>query len=474
MAPHPLDPIFHPRSVAVVGASSKRGPASFVDHLIEQGCPRVYPVNPRGGEIAGLPVYPTLASIPGPVDHVISSIPASLVEPMLEEAGAKGVRSIHFFTAGFAETGEADRLALQDRIVRRAGELGVRLVGPNCLGLYVPASGLTFAGGCAKESGPVAFWAQSGTNANTAIYDGQLRGLRFSKVVSFGNAVDVNAAELCRYALADPETEIVGTYIEGLPDARDLFAALRALAAEKPVALLKGGMTQAGARSTRSHTASLAGSAEIWRAAVAQVNAVLVDSMEEAIDMLVGWRYDAVPRGGRVALVVGGGGVSVQGADDIAAAGLTLPDLSAATAEALREITPIAGTSIRNPVDTQALWRGVGLAATLEAIAADDHLDALIVQAGHGWGAVSSPGDARKRQARLLSELEQATPRLTEIGKPVAVVVPSSHEPASARLNGELMQQIVAAGYPAFGSIPAAARPLQRLNRWRARRAARG
>ena len=165
-----------------------------------------------------------------------------------------------------------------------------------------------FAGGCAKESGPVAFWAQSGTNANTAIYDGQLRGLRFSKVVSFGNAVDVNAAELCRYALADPETEIVGAYIEGLPDARDLFQALRALAAAKPVALLKGGMTQAGARSTRSHTASLAGSAEIWRAAAAQANVVLVGSMQESIDMLVGWRYGAVPRGNRVALVVGGGG----------------------------------------------------------------------------------------------------------------------------------------------------------------------
>ena len=473
MAPHPLDPIFHPRSVAVVGASSRPGAVSFVDHLIEQGCPNVYPVNPRGGVISGLPVYPTLDAIPGPVDHVISSIPASLVEPMIEQAGAKGVRSIHFFTAGFAETGDADRLALQERIVDRARALNIRIVGPNCLGLYVPASGLTFAGGCAKESGPIAFWAQSGTNANTAIYDGQLRGLRFSKVVSFGNAVDVNAAELCRYALADPETEIVGAYIEGLPDARDLFQALRALAAAKPVALLKGGMTQAGARSTRSHTASLAGSAEIWRAAAAQANVVLVGSMQESIDMLVGWRYGAVPQGNRVALVVGGGGLSVQGSDDIAALGLTLPDLSPATAEALREITPVAGTSIRNPVDTQALWRGAAFAATLEAVAADDHLDAVIAQLGYGWGGSIDPDSARQRQERLFGELTKATPRLTEIGKPVLFVIPATHDPFNARLNGDLMQRVVAAGYPTFGSIPAAARTLQRLNTWRARREAR-
>lgn len=473
MADHPLDPIFHPRAVAVVGASSRPGGSNFVAALIEQGCETVYPVNPKADEILGLPAYPNLSAIPGPVDHVISSIPADRVEAMLEDAGRKGVRSMHFFTAGFAETGESDRLALQARIVARAKELKIRLVGPNCLGLYVPGSGLAFSGGCATESGSVAFWAQSGTNANTVIYDGALRGLRFSKVVSFGNAVDVNAAELCRYALADPETEIVGAYIEGLADAHDLFQALRALADEKPVVLLKGGMTQAGARSTRSHTASLAGSGEIWRAAAAQANAVLVGNMQESIDMLVGWRFGAVPQGDRVALVVGGGGISVQGSDDIASIGLTLPDLTEATATRLREITPVAGTSIRNPVDTQALWRGDDLAPTLETVAADDNLDALIVQVGTGWGGSIDPDFAQKRQDRLFSELQAATPRLSEIGKPIALVVPTSHDPVTAQLSASLLQRVVAAGYPAFDNVPAAARTLQRLNIWRRRREAR-
>ncbi|PZC49673.1 MAG: Acyl-CoA synthetase (NDP forming) [Chloroflexi bacterium] len=473
VANHPLDPIFHPRAVAVVGASSRPGGANFVSALIEQGCETIYPVNPNADEILGLPVFPNLGAIPGPVDHVISSIPADRVEPMLEDAGAKGVRSMHFFTAGFAETGESDRLALQQRIVHRAKELNIRVFGPNCLGLYVPGSGLAFASGCPTDAGPVAFWAQSGTNANTVIYDGALRGLRFSKVVSFGNAVDVNAAELCRYALADPQTEFVGAYIEGLPDARDLFQALRELAAEKPVALLKGGMTDAGARSTRSHTASLAGSGAIWRAAATQANAVLVGSMQESIDMLVGWRFGAVPQGERVALVVGGGGLSVQGSDDIASLGLTLPDLTVATAERLRELTPIAGTSIRNPVDTQSLWRGDDLAPTLETIAADDNLDALIVQIGTSWGGAMDPGFAQKRQDRLFRELQQATPRLAKIGKPVALVIPTSHDPFTAQLSGGLLQRVIALGYPTFTSVPAAARTLQRLNTWRRRRAER-
>ena len=445
----------------------------FVSALIDQGCETVYPVNPNAAEIHGLPAFPDLTAIPGPVDHVISSIPAHRVEAMLEDAGAKGVRSIHFFTAGFAETGDSERRALQDRIVRRARELRIRLIGPNCMGLYVPGSGLAFAAGCPKEPGPVAFWAQSGTNANAAVFDGAARGLRFSKVVSFGNAVDVNAVELCRYAAVDPDTKFVGAYIEGLPDARDLFQALRELAARKPVVLLKGGMTQAGARSARSHTASLAGSGAIWRAAAAQANVVLADNMQQSIDTLVGWRFQAVPRGNRVGLVVGGGGLSVQGADDIAALGLSLPDLTPSTADVLRKITPLEGTSIRNPIDTQALWRGAELAASLEAVAADDNLDALIVQVSMGWGGSGDPENARKSQDKLVQELEAAAPRLRQIGKPVALVAPGSYNPFNAELSARLVAQVTAAGYPAFATVADAARTLQRLNTWRMRRDAR-
>lgn len=467
--PADLDTILRPRSVAVVGASSRMsGPGDFVGSLLDQGCPAVYPVNPNASVIAGLPAYPSLAAIPGPVDHVISAVPAAAVPALLEDAGAKGVRSIHFFTAGFAETGEAERVALQDQIVMRARALGIRLIGPNCMGLYVPRHHVAFGADMPRDPGPVAFYSQSGTNANEVVYNGALRGLRFSHVVSFGNAVDVDAAELCAHALTDGETEIVGLYLEGLRDARPLFATLRELAAAKPVALLKGGLTDAGGRSTQSHTASLAGAGHIWRAVARQVNAVLVDDMTEMEDILVGWRFGAVPAGPRVALIVGGGGLSVQGADDLQQAGLTLPELAVRTQDQLRRLNPVAGTSLRNPVDTVSLWRGAGLAETVQAIAADPAIDALVLQLGMAWSGAFDPAATSVRNNQLGQQLIQARRHLRAAHKPMVVVVPPMADPRGAGSTAQLVERAWQVGYATYASIGAAARALARLHAWRA------
>ena len=204
-------------------SQSARGPGDWLHSLKDAGQPNIYPVNPNADEIDGLTAYARLTDIPGPVDHVISAIPAAYVLDMLEDASAKGVRSIHLFTAGFAETGIADRLELQQTLKSRAAKLGIRLIGPNCLGLYVPEGKVSFAQQLPTDSGPVAFFSQSGTNASDATYNGAVRGLRFSKVVSFGNAIDISASELLDYAAADPETEIIGAYIEGMQDARRIL-----------------------------------------------------------------------------------------------------------------------------------------------------------------------------------------------------------------------------------------------------------
>jgi acyl-CoA synthetase (NDP forming) len=468
MERHDLDAVFQPRSVAVVGASSRMsGPGDFVGSLIDQGCPAIYPINPKATEIAGLPAYPTLTAVPGPVDHVISAIPAAAVPGMLEDAGAKGVRSIHFFTAGFAETGLADRAALQDMLIARARELDIRLIGPNCMGLYVPRHHIAFGTGMPTDPGRVAFFSQSGTHANEVVYNGALRGLRFSKVVSFGNAVDIDAAELCAYARTDAETEFVGLYLEGLADARPLLDALRTLAAVKPVALLKGGLTEAGGRSTQSHTASLAGSGSIWRAVARQVNAVLVDDMAEMEDVLVGWQFDGVPTGPRVALVVGGGGLSVQGADDIQRAGLQLPELAARTQDALRKFTPLAGTGLRNPVDTVSLWRGEGLADTVRVIAQDPAIDVLILQLGMGWAGSFDADASGGHNSQLGQQLIHARRHLRAARKTMAVVIPPTGDPRGAPATAQLISRAWQVGYPTFASIRAAARTLARLNDWR-------
>ena len=468
--PHPLDPIFHPRGVAVVGASrnsaTARGPGGWLQSLRDAGQPNIYPVNPNTDEIDGLKSYARLADIPGTVDHVISAIPATHVLAMLEDAAVKGVRSIHLFTAGFAETGMGDRLDLQQRLKSRAAELGIRLIGPNCMGLYVPEGKVSFGQALSTESGPIAFFSQSGTNANDAAYNGAVRGLRFSKVVSFGNAIDVSAAELLDYARQDPYTEIVGAYIEGMQDARDFFRSLRATAREKPVAILKGGLLPSGSRATQSHTASLAGSGQLWSAAARQANAILVHNMHEMVDVLVGWRFQAVPSGPRIGLVVGGGGISVQGADDVEREGLQLPPLSDDTLKRLAEVTPVAGTGIRNPVDTMSLWDGSGLRPTLDAVAEDPSIDAIILQVGMNWGVDQYELDRIESREAMLRAVAAARER-HEIA--IAVVVPIALDHREGRTNAAMSRAVSDAGLPLYHSIRDAARAMSRLLIWQTR-----
>ncbi len=473
-APHPLDPIFHPRGVAVVGASrdssSARGPGGWIASLRDAGQPNIYPVNPKATEIDGLPCYARLTDIPGPVDHVISAIPAQYVLPMLEDAAESGVRSIHLFTAGFAETGMTDRLELQEQLRSRAAELGIRLIGPNCMGLYVPDGRVSFAQELPTDSGPVAFFSQSGTNANDAAYNGAVRGLRFSKVVSFGNAIDVSASELIDYAAADPQTELIGAYIEGMQDARQFFRSLRHAAAEKPVAILKGGLLPSGSRATQSHTASLAGSGQIWSAAARQTNAVLVHNMQEMVDLLVGWRFRAVPAGPRIGLVVGGGGISVQGADDVEREGLELPALSDDTLRRLGDVTPLAGTGIRNPVDTMSLWDGRSLKPTLDAVAEDPSVDAIIMQVGMNWGVNRYDLDQIEARRGMIEQIASARERH---GIALSVVVPIQLDHSSGRMNAEMAGMMSEAGLPVYYSIRDAARAMRRLLTWSDKRAER-
>ncbi len=469
--PHPLDHIFHPRGVAVVGASrdsrSARGPGGWVQSLRDAGQPNIYPVNPKADVIDGLTAYARLTDIPGPVDHVISAIPAAYVLPMIEDAAAKGVRSIHLFTAGFAETGMADRLELQQQLKARAAELNIRLIGPNCMGLYVPDGRVSFAQQLPQESGPVAFFSQSGTNASDAAYNGAVRGLRFSKVVSFGNAIDISAAELLDYAASDLQTEIIGAYIEGMHDARDFFRSLRTAARSKPVAILKGGLLPSGSRATQSHTASLAGSGELWAAAARQANAVLVHNMQEMVDMLVGWRFRATPTGPRIGLVVGGGGVSVQGADDVEREGLELPALSDQTLSRLAEVTPVAGTGIRNPVDTMSLWDGRSLIPTLEAVAEDPNIDAIILQVGMNWGVDHFELENMNARRLMIASIAEAQAR-HQIA--LSVVVPMFFDHAAGRANAEMARMVSEAGLPLYYSIRDAARAMRRLLTWQTRR----
>src|SRR2546427_7845450 len=340
-----LDAIFPPRSVAIAGVSTQQpGFAGvglgFLLSLMELGFPAVYPVNPKYQEVEGLKCYASVLDIEGPVDHVISSVPARIVPQLVEDCIAKGVRSVHFFTAGFRETGDDEMADLETQVVGRLTGAGIRVFGPNCMGLYVPESKLAVMPGFPAESGPVGFISQSGGNAGEMIYTAAVRGIRFSKVVSYGNASDIDESELLSCLARDPKTNVICAYIEGVKDGRRFVQALRDAAAAKPVVGLKGGRTAAGTRAVMSHTASLAGSLAVFDSLCRQLNAVRVNSVEEMADLAGAFRYMSAPAGPGVAVVGGGGGFSVFAADEIDDAGLECPVLPENTQKALGEINP--------------------------------------------------------------------------------------------------------------------------------------
>jgi acyl-CoA synthetase (NDP forming) len=377
-----LDALFRPQSIAVVGASANernRG-HGFVKDLIDFGFPGpIYPVNPRLDEMLGLKAYPRLEDIPGPVDFVISAVPASAILELVEGARAKGTRLLHLFTARFSETGREEEAELERELDRRIRAAGIRLIGPNCMGLYYPKQKITFGGHMPEEPGNIGFLSQSGSHAFSAIGRGGARGLRFSKVVSYGNALDLNEADFLDYFAEDPDTEIIAAYIEGMKDGRRFFEALRRAAARKPVLVLKGGRSAAGHAAASSHTAALASQMTIWGAAMRQAGALEVGTINELVDMLVAFRNAGTARGNRVGVMGGAGGGMVEAADLCAQAGLDLPPPSDDMREALREKLPHAWDWVGNPIDLSIM--GGGHSDTfilLEMMAASPDFDAII------------------------------------------------------------------------------------------------
>ena len=199
-----------------------------MDIMVSHGFPGdVYPVNHRGGEVLGRKIYTSVKDIPGPVDYVFLQIPAKATVEVIRDCGAKGVKLAAFFTAGFGESEIKGGSELEQELLRVARQGGVRLLGPNCMGFYCPAAKLAFAYELPQESGPVGVLCQSGGHSGHLVRAGAQRGIRFSKVVSYGNAADLNEADLLEYFTEDPETRIIIVYIEGVREGKRFFQALR-------------------------------------------------------------------------------------------------------------------------------------------------------------------------------------------------------------------------------------------------------
>ncbi|MHA1363664.1 MAG: acetate--CoA ligase family protein [Candidatus Freyarchaeota archaeon] len=348
-----IDEIFRPRSVAVVGVSDKSNRLgnlllySFLDMGFEG---KLYPINPREETVMGLKCYPSVREVDGPVDLVIVSVRPERVPEIIDDCVAKGVRAVVIFSSGFREKGEEGRKKEMELVAKaRAG--GVRIIGPNCMGLYSPSSKISFFPGMPKEPGEVAFLSQSGSLTNIlGLLAGQ-RGIRFSKMISVGNASDLDVNDFLEYLGSDPETRLIICYIEGVEDGRRFLRLAREISKRKPIIVWKVGETEGGVRAVSSHTGSLSGSREIWGAVLKQAGLVKVENLLELVGFITAFQNPYLPRGNRVVVMSGPGGPAVSAADACEKAGLRLARLSEETRRKLAEIIPEYGTSTSNPVD---------------------------------------------------------------------------------------------------------------------------
>jgi acyl-CoA synthetase (NDP forming) len=466
-----LEYIFHPRSVAVVGASPHSTVTEmFLDPLIQFGYPgKIYPVHPRASEVSGLKAYPSLMDIPGPVDLVTCAIKAASTPELMRQCVAKGVRLVQMFTSGFSETGEERGILLEKEIVAIAREGNVRILGPNCMGIYYPRLGIAYEPFLPRESGAVAALAQSGGNSIMLVMAGAARGIRFSKVVSFGNACDINESDLLDYFAADAETRIIIGYIEGTRDGRRFIRALHEAAKVKPVIFLKGGTSEAGTRAVASHTGSLAGNKVVWESVFSQCGAVQAAEIDEVIDVALLFQHLQPPQGRKVGLVGLGGGNSVLVTDSCAREDLVVPLFPQELIAKLREILPAdvdPGTSVRNPVDLSLSgWNPEVMVKTLEAVDRYPGVDIVLVYINLHAGVLHPT--LREWTMGHMRAFAQARRALR---KPVLLAIQDDRLPEVTRLSFEVQEVCHAAGIPVFPSFNRAARALNLWLRYYERR----
>jgi acyl-CoA synthetase (NDP forming) len=448
-----LDAVFHPRSVALVGittANPEHWTRGFLEGYLNLDFPshgKLYLVNPKGGTVEGCRVYESIQDIPDTLDFVVGLVPARSAPKLIEDAAAKGVRCIHFCTAGFSETddeGDEAGKELEAELLRAARRHKVRLIGPNCLGVYCPEGRMSFSKLFPKESGPVGFISQSGGNSNYLIRQAAQRGVRFSKVISIGNGCDLNECDFLEYLADDPKTEIITMYLEGIKDGARFREALQYAAEKKPVVLLKGGATPAGARAVMGHTASLAGSHAIWESVCRQFGVIQVHTLEEMADVLVTLRFLPAPAGRRALLFGGGGGSSIIIADEFERRGVILPHVPQEVIKELREFSQSAGNFFNNPIDYSQSMEPSNVQRALRILTRWGQFDFIV-----NFVVPTQSTRVRDFTAHLFS--------VDGIHKPAAIVVLTSVIPDEASRIYEYIRHHVDEGYPVYFSFSSAA-----------------
>ncbi len=343
--------IFMPRGVAVVGASPTPGKLGnlIVNNLKNAGFTgNIYPVNPNFPEVAGLTCYPSLEAVPGDTDVAVVAIPAPAIAGLAPAAGKKGIAGLVVISSGFAEVGQR---ALQDELVKAARANNLRILGPNIYGyFYTPLKLCATFAMPYTEPGGVALVSQSGGVANAILGYSRSRRMGVSAIVGLGNKADIDDSDALEFFGQDPNTQVIALHIEGLKDGRAFMETAKRISKVKPVVVLKGGRSSAGAKAASSHTASLAGEDRVYDAAFRQSGLIRARTLEDLLDWSRALQLLPDPAGENVLIVCGAGGLGVLMADACADHGLRLPPLPPDLQQAMKACIPPFG-SVNNPID---------------------------------------------------------------------------------------------------------------------------
>lgn len=452
MSRESLDGLFRPSSIAVIGASRRAGTIGYqiVDNLLRHGFEGVvYPVNPSAHAVHGIRAFPTVDSIPDRVDLAVVVVPKEHVHQVVEDCGRANVRALVVISAGFREVGGAG-IERETALMEQVDRFGMRLVGPNCMGVLNTEDGhsmnATFAPNM-PPPGHMSFLSQSGALGVTILDYAAEYGIGIHHFVSVGNKPDVGGNELLAYWEDDPGTRVILMYLESLGDPDDFTRLARRVTRKKPVVIVKSGRTGAGARAASSHTGALAGADLATEALLAQCGVLRADSVEELFDIAMAFEGQPVPRGNRVAIVTNAGGPGIIIADACEAAGLEVARLHEATEAELRRLLP-REASVRNPVDMIASATGQQYRDVLDAVLADPGIDAAIAAFVPPLGI---------RQVDVASQIVAAHSR--QSGKPLLAVLMGREGLPEGKA------QLQQAGIPAYIFPESAARALAAMYR---------
>ena len=471
LTPADMEKIFNPKSIALIGVSRsgwRFGGLSFLRKYIESGYEgRIYPINAKAEEILGVKAWPDLASLPETPDLVMIAVGAPNVPALIAECAEKGVRHVHLLTAGFDELGTPEGHDMTKQLISACEQHGVLLIGPNCMGPYRPAARLTAWGAIPGIPGPLGIISQSGGMTQRLTEYAASLGLGVEKAISVGNGSVLDTLDFLEAFGNDPLITVIGIYLEGITDGDRLLELARDIGLQKPVVILKGGETDAGARTAASHTGALAGSPAVWEAVFRQANMIRVYDMDEWMDALMASAFISAPSSDGVFILSGGGGNSVIYGDSFTREGLAVPQMSTRTMQRLTEITPAAGSIAGNPLDLWQVFTDLEWLDSLMDMAEQEESIGIIIAdrliSRNAFHMPETPGLTQKTVELVKNRRGQ---------KPVVFIVDSEGgDPWLAAEGAEMRAAFGRAGYAVFPSSSRAARTLARLCRYYERRA---